>query len=120
MLHLQRSTLLGQKGPLVSRKSDNANPAAKRPFQRKSSKPPTFIPEFPVPRLDEYTVNYCPHCGLCLEAVHENYQKLFAHLNTAVPLPENVCPNCGLEYREMVIGLQSTRESTRNVSDVPL
>jgi len=101
----------------VSHTPDNRKPAARRKVHRKSTKPPTFVPEFPIPRLDEYPVNYCPTYGLNLNGVHVSYQKLFTHLKTFVLLPEDVCHNCGLEYREMAIDLQSTREPTRKASE---
>ena len=62
-------------------------------------------------------MNYCPTYGLNLNGVHVSYQKLFTHLKTFVLLPEDVCHNCGLEYREMAIDLQSTREPTRKASE---
>ena len=116
---------MGQKDTLVKRTSGKHHPAAeakstKRKRQRKSNKPPTFVSELPVPRLDEYPVNYCPTCNLCFQAVRENYQKLFNFLKASVPLPEGVCHKCGLEYREMVIDLQSTRKPTVKASDFPL
>jgi len=43
--------------------------------------------------------------------------KFFNYLKTSIPLPKNVCLLCGLEFREMVIDLVSTRKPTGKASE---
>ena len=84
--------------------------------KRKSRKPPPIL-EHHVPRLDTYSVNFCPYCGLHIEGLRKEYLRMYDEWNLPVVMPSNVCVNCGLERDEMAIHLTSKRQPTMKTSN---
>jgi len=59
--------------------------------------------EHPMPRVDVYNVEFCPHCGESFTAVRESIQARFAAQGRTVEFPEHICLNCGLDHRRVTI-----------------
>ena len=103
----------------MSRKSNVSAVSSHKPTKAKrNAKKPTksrknaYVFQFIIPRLDTYNVNHCLQCGVHIDELREEYQRVYDFYRLPVTIPSDVCVNCGLERREMAIHLQSKRKPT--------
>ena len=97
--------------------SSNPNKANQNAKPRRKSRKPPAAHEHPTPRLDTYSVNFCPQCGVPVEDFREMYPRVYDLFKQPVTFLPDVCIHCGLERREMLLHIMSSRKPTMQASD---